>query len=66
MSLNDITSVLMCFISGAGLVVSWLNRRKIDQVHITTNSLAQRNEAIAKSLGIAEGKAKAKKEDQSK
>lgn len=43
-------------ISAIGLLVSFLNRQKIDEVHRTTNSLAQRNEAIAKALGIKEGK----------
>lgn len=31
--------------------------RKLDALHVTTNSLAERNEAIAKKLGIEEGRA---------
>jgi uncharacterized membrane protein len=47
-------AVLITSISGA--LVSLRNSRKIDQVHETTNSLAQRNETIAKELGRREGK----------
>jgi hypothetical protein len=45
----------------AGVVVSLRNSRKLDEVHKTTNSLAVRNEQVAKELGIAEGKATERK-----
>ena len=38
-------------------VVSLRNGIKIDAVHKSTNGLAQRNEAIARKLGVEEGKA---------
>lgn len=51
-------------ISAVGLLVSFLNRQKIDGVkaHVekvehATNGLSARNEAIAKKLGIEQGKA---------
>lgn len=39
-----------------------LNRQdeKLEAVHTSTNGMASRNEAIAKKLGIAEGKAEEK------
>jgi hypothetical protein len=48
---------LSSLVAAIGAVVSLGNSRKLDEVHKTTNSLAQRNEAIAKQLGIEEGKA---------
>ena len=49
---------LLTAVTGAvGIFVSLRNSRKLDEVHKTTNSLAERNEAIAKELGVAEGKA---------
>lgn len=47
-----------------GVAVSWRNGRKLDSqgqkieaVRRSTNGLSERNEAIAKKLGVAEGKA---------
>jgi hypothetical protein len=39
----------------AGVWVSYKNGKKLNEVHRTTNSLAQRNEEIAKQLGVKEG-----------
>jgi predicted exporter len=48
----------------AGVWVSWLNGQKMNrqrdsiaELHRSTNGLSERNEAIAKKLGIEEGKA---------
>jgi hypothetical protein len=40
-----------------GLVISWGNRTRLAEVHKSTNGLSERNEAIARKLGIEEGKA---------
>lgn len=40
-----------------GIWVSWDNKRRLKDVHDSTNGLAQRNEQIARQLGKAEGKA---------
>jgi hypothetical protein len=42
-------------VAAIGAIISMGNSRKLDEVHKTTNSLAARNEAIAKQLGIQEG-----------
>jgi hypothetical protein len=44
-----------CIISWRSLAASTTNGKKLDKVHETTNSLAQRNEAIAEELGIRKG-----------
>lgn len=59
------TSVGTLLTTVASVWVSLRNSRKLDEVHRTTNSLAQRNEAIAKELGITEG-IKQEKENASK
>lgn len=41
-------------------VLGWMNWRKTKQIAHNTNSLSERNEAIAKKLGVAEGKAEEK------
>lgn len=46
------------FVTALAVLWSTLrNGRKLDQVHKTTNSLALRNEVIARELGVAEGTA---------
>ncbi len=52
-----ITSVGILITAVGGLVVSLRNSKKIDDVHKTTNSLAERAEERAHQAGIAEGKA---------
>jgi uncharacterized membrane protein len=52
-----ITSIGILITSLTGLVVSVRNSRKIDDVHKTTNSLAERAEERAHQAGVAEGKA---------
>jgi hypothetical protein len=42
-------------------VLSWRNGRKLDEVHKSTNGLSERAEALAKKLGVEEGKAEEKK-----
>ncbi len=37
--------------------LSWRNGRKLDEVHKSTNGLSERAEALAKKLGVEEGKA---------
>jgi hypothetical protein len=39
-----------------GMIVGLRNSRKIDAVHKSTNGLSERNEAIARKLGVEEGK----------
>jgi hypothetical protein len=41
----------------AGVWVSYKNGQKLNAVHESTNGLDKRNEAIAKKLGVEEGKA---------
>jgi hypothetical protein len=55
---------LTAITSAFGVVVSQRNSRKLDStiavvaaVHESTNGLSQRNEAIARKLGVAEGTA---------
>lgn len=55
-----ITSVGILITAVSGLVVSLRNSKKIDDVHKTTNSLAERAEERAHQAGIAEGKASQK------
>jgi hypothetical protein len=40
----------------AGVWVSYKNGQKLNAVHKSTNGLSERAEALAKKLGIAEGK----------
>lgn len=47
-------------VAAIGAIISMGNSRKLDIVHQTTNSLAARNEAIAKQLGVTEGIAQEK------
>jgi hypothetical protein len=52
-----ITAVGTFTTSLGSVIVSLRNSRKIDEVHRTTNSLAKRNEEIARQLGRADEKA---------
>lgn len=56
MSVAEFAQLLTAFAVAGNCAISYRNSRKIDVVHRTTNSLAQRNEAIARELGVAEGK----------
>ena len=51
---------LSSLVAAIGAIISMGNSRKLDEVHKTTNSLAARNEAIAKEWGIEQGKASEK------
>lgn len=57
MTISDATQIVTVVVLVANMLISLRNSRKLDAVHKTTNSLAERNEAIAKELGVAEGKA---------
>jgi uncharacterized membrane protein len=52
-----ITSIGTLITSIGSVLVSLRNGQKLNEVHRTTNSLAQRNESIAKQLGVNEGRA---------
>ncbi len=45
-----------------GVIVGIRNTRRIEEVHRTTNSLATRTEALARSTGMAEGNLEGRKE----
>jgi hypothetical protein len=51
-----ITALATLVASVGAFLVSLRNSRKIEEVHRTTNSLSQRNEQLAKDVGIAIGK----------
>jgi hypothetical protein len=62
--INAITGALNLLVSRRGVKVSENNSQKLDStidvvlaVHESTNGLSQRNEAIARKLGVAEGTA---------
>ena len=55
-----LTSVTAAYIALLGLRRSNSNSVQIQEVHKLANGLSQRNEDIAKKLGIAEGKASEK------
>jgi hypothetical protein len=62
-TVGEFAQLITAIVVAGNFVVSLINGRKtdrnsqkLDEVHKTTNSLAQRNEAIARQLGIAEGK----------
>lgn len=52
-----LSSVVSAFMALKNRSISLENGRKLDAVHQSTNGLAARNEAIAKKLGVEEGKA---------
>lgn len=55
MTLGELGELLNGLAAVGILVMSWRHARKLEQVHKQTNSLALRNEAIAKELGVREG-----------
>jgi hypothetical protein len=59
MTAGEVAQLVTSFATLAGVVVSSLislrNASKLDQVHKSTNSLALRNEEIARALGVTEG-----------
>jgi hypothetical protein len=57
MTVGEVAQMITAVAAVGGVFASLRNGRKIDVVHQTTNSLAKRNEVIARELGIAEGKA---------
>lgn len=64
MSVGEFAQLLTALAVCGNVCVSWLNNRKlsaqarkIDAVSESTNGLSQRNEAIARKLGVAEGTA---------
>lgn len=70
MTIAEFAQLLTAFVVAGNFVVSLRNGRKadrnsekLDQVHRTTNSLAQRNEQIARELGVSEGR-QAQKDNQ--
>jgi hypothetical protein len=48
---------LSAVVASIGAIISLSNSRKLDAVHQSTNGLSERAEALAKKLGIEEGKA---------
>lgn len=64
MSVGEFAQLLTALAVCGNVGVSWMNNRKlsaqarkIDAVSESTNGLSQRNEAIARKLGVAEGTA---------
>lgn len=61
MNWGEFAQLLTAFAVAATFVRGWAADRradrKLDELHRTTNSLSERNEAIAKKLGIEEGRA---------
>lgn len=56
MTVGELSQLLTALAVLGNCALSYRNSRKIDVVHKSTNSLAQRNESIARELGITEGK----------
>jgi hypothetical protein len=64
-SLGGIGEFLLGIMSVIGGLMQIYALLMLNRVHKTTNSLAARNEAIARELGVAEGTAAAAAKDQS-
>lgn len=69
--INAITGAMTLLVSRRGVKVSENNSQKLDStiagvaaVHESTNGLSQRNEVIARTLGVAEGTAAEKAQHQ--
>ena len=62
MTLGEIGQLLTGIAALYAAIMGVRNSKKLDEVHKSTNGLAERNEAIAKKLGIAEGTAAGLKE----
>jgi hypothetical protein len=58
-SLGEVAQTITAIAVLISAVQSYKNGRTLKQVHMTTNSLAQRNEAIARELGVKEGQQQA-------
>lgn len=62
MSGGEIAQIILAlatFVTAVGgVLISLRNTRKIDEVHRTTNSLAERTEGLARDAGHAEGELK--------
>ena len=56
---GEIAQIILAFATlitaAGGVLIGMRNSQKIREVHSLTNSLAQRNEALAQSTGNAEG-----------
>lgn len=57
MNWGELAQILTAIAAVGGVVLSWLNRRGIEAVHKSTNGMSERNEQIARKLGVEEGKA---------
>lgn len=60
MSWGEFAQILTAIAALGGLAISWRNGRKIEAVHQSTNGMSERNEQIARKLGVEEGKAEEK------
>jgi len=67
MTAGEFAQVLTAIAAVGAALSSWRNARKIDMSAVNiqrleknTNSISERNEAIAKQLGVTEGMAKEK------
>ena len=71
MTISEIAQLLTALAVCGNVAVSWRNGRKLSEqarkleaVHDSTNGLSERNEAIARTLGVAEGAAAEKAQHQ--
>jgi len=66
-SYSDIAQILTALAAVGGLIISWSNSRKIEEVHKATNSMKDELVAVTKSdafqTGITEGRALQKSEN---
>ena len=62
MTIGEVGQLLTGIAALYAAVMGVRNGKKLDEVHKSTNGLAERNEAIAKKLGVAEGTAAGLKE----
>lgn len=57
MTIGEVAQMLTALAAVGSCFVSLRNGRKLTEVHKQTNSIAMRNETMAKEAGILEGKA---------
>lgn len=53
-----LSTLVAAIASSAALIIGAINTAKINEVHVLTNSLATRTEALARKAGMAEGELK--------
>lgn len=60
MTIGEVAQMLTALAAVGSCFVSLRNGRKLTEVHKQTNSIAVRNEAMAKAAGVVEGRAEEK------